>query len=79
MRLSMIDVDVRTLHDRIGQEIAVSDWLEVSQARIEQSCREHGLMIDALAARDAAGLAKLVALHIRQLEEGAVPRRRRSA
>jgi acyl dehydratase len=32
----MIDVDVRTLHDRIGQEIAVSDWLEVSQARIEQ-------------------------------------------
>jgi DNA-binding GntR family transcriptional regulator len=50
-----------------------------SQARIEQSCREHGLMIDALAARDAAGLAKLVALHIRQPEEGAAPRRRRSA
>ena len=50
-----------------------------SQARIEQSCREHGLMIDALAARDAAGLAKLVALHIRQPEEGAASRRRRSA
>jgi acyl dehydratase len=32
----MINIDVRTLHDRIGQEIAVSDWLEVSQARIEQ-------------------------------------------
>jgi acyl dehydratase len=32
----MIDIDVRTLHERIGQEIAVSDWLEVSQARIEQ-------------------------------------------
>ena len=27
----MIDLDVRTLHDRIGQEIAVSDWLEVTQ------------------------------------------------
>ena len=32
----MIDVDVRTLHERIGQEIAVSDWLEISQARIAQ-------------------------------------------
>src|SRR6266404_60617 len=32
----MINIDVRTLHDRIGQEIAVSDWLEVSQARIGQ-------------------------------------------
>jgi acyl dehydratase len=32
----MIDVDVRTLHDRLGQEIAVSDWLEISQARIDQ-------------------------------------------
>src|SRR5947208_16107148 len=32
----MIDVDVHTLRDRIGQEIAVSDWLEVSQARINQ-------------------------------------------
>ena len=51
--------------------VPIVQWL--SQARIEQSGREHGLMIDALAARDAAGLAKLVALHIRQLEEGAVP------
>ena len=32
----MIDIDVRALGDRIGQEIAVSDWLEVSQARINQ-------------------------------------------
>src|SRR5437773_12188299 len=32
----MIDIDVHTLGDRIGQEIAVSDWLEVSQARIQQ-------------------------------------------
>jgi acyl dehydratase len=32
----MIDVDVRTLKDRVGQKIAVSNWLEVTQARIEQ-------------------------------------------
>jgi acyl dehydratase len=32
----MIDVDVRTLGNRIGEEIAVSDWLEVTQARINQ-------------------------------------------
>ena len=32
----MIDIDVRTLGDRIGREITVSDWLEVSQARIDQ-------------------------------------------
>lgn len=32
----MIEVDVRTLKDRVGQEIAVSGWLEVTQARIEQ-------------------------------------------
>ena len=32
----MIDIDVRTLGDRIGEEIAVSDWLEVTQARINQ-------------------------------------------
>ena len=32
----MIDVDVRTLKDRIGEEIAVSNWLEVTQARIDQ-------------------------------------------
>jgi len=32
----MIDIDVRTLDGRIGQEIAVSDWLEVAQSRIDQ-------------------------------------------
>src|SRR6185295_13875978 len=32
----MIDIDVRTLTDRIGQEIGVSDWLEVTQERIDQ-------------------------------------------
>jgi DNA-binding GntR family transcriptional regulator len=39
-----------------------------SQARIEQSCREHAAMIEALAERDVARLTKLIALHIRQPE-----------
>ena len=39
-----------------------------SQARIEQSAREHMLMIDALADRDVARLTDLIALHIRQPE-----------
>jgi acyl dehydratase len=30
------DIDVRTLKDHIGREVAVSDWLEVSQQRIDQ-------------------------------------------
>src|SRR5471030_169660 len=32
----MIDVDVRTIGARAGEEIAVSDWLEVTQARTNQ-------------------------------------------
>ena len=32
----MIDIDVRTIGSRVGEEIAVSDWLEVTQARINQ-------------------------------------------
>jgi acyl dehydratase len=32
----MITLDVRTLRDKVGQEIAVSDWLEMTQARINQ-------------------------------------------
>jgi acyl dehydratase len=33
----MIEItDVRRLRDRIGEEIAVGDWFEVSQARIDQ-------------------------------------------
>jgi acyl dehydratase len=32
----MITIDVKTLRDRVGQEIAVSDWLEITQARIDQ-------------------------------------------
>jgi acyl dehydratase len=32
----MIEVDLTTLGQRIGEEIAVSDWLEITQARIDQ-------------------------------------------
>ena len=32
----MLDIDIRTIADRIGQQIAVSDWLEVTQSRIDQ-------------------------------------------
>src|SRR5262245_3906385 len=32
----MIDVDVRSLRGRIGEEIAVSEWMTVSQDRIQQ-------------------------------------------
>jgi acyl dehydratase len=38
----MIDVDVRTLGDRVGEEIAVSDWLAVTQARIDQFAEATG-------------------------------------
>jgi acyl dehydratase len=38
----MIDIDVRTLGGRIGQEIAVSDWLEITQARIDQFAEATG-------------------------------------
>jgi len=32
----MVTVDVSTLGDRVGQEVAVSDWLLVDQARVNQ-------------------------------------------
>ena len=32
----MIEIDVHALGDRIGQEIAVGDWLQVAQDRIHQ-------------------------------------------
>ena len=38
----MIDVDVRTIGARAGEEIAVSDWLEVTQARINQFAEATG-------------------------------------
>src|SRR2546430_2575439 len=32
----MLTLDVRTLRDRVGEEIAVGDWLEITQERINQ-------------------------------------------
>jgi acyl dehydratase len=32
----MTEIDVRTIRRQIGQEVALSDWLEVSQERIDQ-------------------------------------------
>jgi acyl dehydratase len=32
----MTEIDVRTIKEQIGREVAVSDWLEVSQERINQ-------------------------------------------
>jgi acyl dehydratase len=31
-----MDIDVRTLRDRVGQEVAVSDWTAITQERINQ-------------------------------------------
>jgi DNA-binding GntR family transcriptional regulator len=41
-----------------------SQWR--TRARIEQSAREHHAMVETLAARDAAVLKRILALHIRQ-------------
>jgi acyl dehydratase len=38
----MIDVDVRTIAARVGEEIAVSDWLAVTQERIDQFAEATG-------------------------------------
>jgi acyl dehydratase len=38
----MITLDVHTLHARIGEEIAVGDWLEISQSRIDQFAETTG-------------------------------------
>jgi len=32
----MIDIDVRTLSDKVGQEFAASEWIEISQQKINQ-------------------------------------------
>jgi len=32
----MIELDVTTLRERVGQELVVSDWLEITQERINQ-------------------------------------------
>jgi acyl dehydratase len=38
----MIELDVHTLGDRIGQEIAVGDWFPVAQDRIQQFAEATG-------------------------------------
>jgi acyl dehydratase len=38
----MITIDVHTIGGRIGEEIAVGDWLEISQARIDQFAEATG-------------------------------------
>ena len=40
--IAMLRVDVRTLRDRVGEEIAVGDWFEVSQERINQFAEATG-------------------------------------
>ena len=37
-----LTLDVRTLRDRVGEEVAVSDWLQISQARIDQFAEATG-------------------------------------
>ena len=32
----MIEIDIATLRDRVGEEIAVGDWFEITQDRIQQ-------------------------------------------
>ncbi|MBZ6077201.1 GntR family transcriptional regulator [Microvirga puerhi] len=55
-----------------GPSAPATQWK--TRARIEQSGREHFMMIDALAARDAVALRRVLAAHIRQsgLEEASV-------
>jgi acyl dehydratase len=38
----MTDIDLRTIKGRVGQEVAVSNWLEVSQERINQFAEATG-------------------------------------
>ncbi len=32
----MVEIDLTTLRDRVGQELVVSDWVEITQQRIDQ-------------------------------------------
>ena len=38
----MIDIDAKTIFERVGQQIAVSDWLEITQTRIDQFAEATG-------------------------------------
>jgi DNA-binding GntR family transcriptional regulator len=54
-----------------GPSAPATQWK--TRARIEQSGREHFLMIDALKARDAAELRRIITAHIRQSEAAEIP------
>jgi DNA-binding GntR family transcriptional regulator len=49
-----------------------------SQARIERSCQEHSLIVEALADRDVARLTKLISVHIRQPDKPNLPTKNRT-
>ena len=38
----MIDIDAKTIFEKVGQQIAVSDWLEITQSRIDQFAEATG-------------------------------------
>jgi acyl dehydratase len=38
----MIDIDVTTLRDRVGRELAVSDWYAITQERIDEFANATG-------------------------------------
>jgi acyl dehydratase len=38
----MIDVDVTTIRDRLGKELAVSDWYDITQQRIDEFANATG-------------------------------------
>ena len=50
-----------------GPSAPLEQWK--TRARVEQSAREHFLMIDAIAARDADALKRIIRTHIRQMAE----------
>lgn len=52
-----------------GPSAPLEQWK--TRARIEQSSREHFQMVDAVEARDLAGLKALIRAHIRQIPESA--------
>ena len=39
----MIELDIQALRPRVGEEIAVSDWVEITQARIDQFADATGI------------------------------------
>jgi acyl dehydratase len=38
----VIDIDAKTIFEQVGQQIAVSDWLEITQTRIDQFAEATG-------------------------------------